>query len=511
MAIDTTHRDYAAAEDDWKLLRDVIAGARAVKKAGIAYLPRPTGRDDDEFAAYCDRAQFFDATSKTVQGMCGMIFRRPPLVALPSTLEYLLTDADGRGTPLDQLVKDCAEEVVGMGRAGLLVDYPAVEGELTLAEERMLGLSARLYLYTAENVTNWRFDRIGADYQLSMLVLREEYSVPLDGDEFAEEYRWQFRVLRLEKASPEDPEGALVVEVYRQDEGEWKVVEEHRPTLPGGEPMWYIPFVFVGSGNLTASIDKSPMLDIAQVNLGHYRNSADYEEALFMTGQPTPVVTGLDESFMQKHQGKLRIGSRAAWMLPLGATATLLGVDAKLDALAGALEAKESQMSALGARLLENRAGVEAAETARIRQSGEASVMGSIAANLTRAFELALGWAAEWMGAGGSELACKVNDEFFPIPLTPQQLQALVTSWQQGAITYDTLFENLVKGEVIEDGTDPEEYKTALEEEAANRLPEPGLDDENLEEEPEDEEEPGEDEEEPPEDEEEAASGSESA
>lgn len=494
MPVTTTHQAYDDNHDRWKTMRDVIEGEDAVKAEKQRYLPKPAGRSDEDFDKYIQRAQFFDATGKTAAGMVGGIFRKPPKVDIASVIEYLLEDSDGKATPLEQLAKDAAQEVVGLGRVGVLVDMPDVPEVKRLDEERMMGADARLYLYPAESIINWSYARVGSSYALSRVVLREMTETQNEDDEFSTEEVESYRVLDLEADDATTETGAgYRVRVFQSIDGEMEMTQEYRPTSPGGERMDFIPFTFIGSGDNTASIDKPPLLDIANVNVGHYRNSADYEDAIFMVGQPTPVITGLDAQFIEKHKGQFVIGSRTAWMLPANTSASMLESSRDLAALAGAMERKEAQMVQLGARLIDsNPSGVEAAETIRLRQSGEASVLASVAENISRGFKQALIWASEWMG-GGEEAEFACNTDFFPARLSSADLKELVASWQGGVITYGTLFENLIAGEVITAGTDLEEYEEALETEALKN-PAPTLGDDDLDEDEEDEED-GEDEE----------------
>lgn len=492
MPVTTPHPEYEANVDSWKKMRDVIAGEETVKKEGVVYLPQPSGRSDDDFKKYVQRAQFFDATSKTAAGMVGGIFRKPPLIEVPPECEYLLDDADGKGTPLDQLSKDAAEEVTGLGRVGLLVDMPNVPEVKRLDEERDMGAEARIYVYAAESVINWTYARIGSIYKLARVVLEECITVAADGDEFAQEEQTIYRVLDLEAESEDQPAGYRV-RVFEKSGEVYAETGAFRPTMPNGERLDFIPFTFVGSANNTAGVDKPPLLDIANVNIGHYRNSADYEDALFMVGQPTPVITGLDQQFIEKNKGQFVIGSRAAWMLPTGSTADLMESSRDLGALSTAMDAKEAQMIQLGAKLIDaRRSGIEAAETVRLRQAGEASVLGSISDNISRAFGLLLDWTAMWMGAAEDGTAFTANADFFPARLTSADLKELVASWQGGVITYGTLFENLVAGEIITPGTDLEDYEDDLETEALKN-PAPDLGDEPLDENDEEEEEEEED------------------
>src|SRR5512136_958161 len=83
MPVNSTHADYDAALPAWLRARDVLSGEDAVKAAGVRYLPRLDSQTEDEFAAYKQRASFFNATARTAEGYVGLIFRRPPFVKLP--------------------------------------------------------------------------------------------------------------------------------------------------------------------------------------------------------------------------------------------------------------------------------------------------------------------------------------------------------------------------------------------------------------------------------------------
>lgn len=53
-----------------------------------------------------------------------------------------------------------------------------------------------------------------------------------------------------------------------------------------------------------------------------------------------------------------------------------------------------------------------------------------------------------WTGLTGP-VKVEINRVYLPNSLTYQDVQALVQSWQAGAISHQTLFDNLVKGDII--------------------------------------------------------------
>ncbi len=457
MAVTYLHSEYNLNRDDWEQLRDCYEGSRQVKSKGENYLPKPEGKDTPAYFRYCQRAIFYNAVRKTVTGVNGTIFRKPPVMELPETLTYMLEDADGYGTPLDQLSKKTSEEVILMGRAGLLVDFPAMPDGLNRADEMAIDARPIINVYEAEEITNWRYELVNGKHTLSLVVLQELIS-EYGEDMFETQEITQYRVLEL------DNDGFYKASIWSATDKGYSPTVIFEPRGPDGQRLDFIPFQFVGSNDLTADVDPSPMLDISNLSIGHYRNSADFEEALFLTGQPTPVITGLSDKYIDQYSGKLIIGSRSAWLLPKESDAKLLEIQRDLNVLDNAMRRKEGQMIAVGAKLFEPlRQGVETAEAIRLRQTNESSVISSIAENVSRAYQLALNYCAMWVGEEDVEqMTFSLNSDFFAKRLEPAELKELTASWHNGAITQRDLFNNLVVGEIISSDKDFEQHQEEL-------------------------------------------------
>ena len=111
MPVNSTHADYDENLDVWLRIRDVLGGDQAIKRAGEKYVARLDSQTDAEFRAYVERGFFYNATSRTVSGYIGMIFRRDHALQLPDksaplqpALDAFIHDADMMGTTLDRLV-----------------------------------------------------------------------------------------------------------------------------------------------------------------------------------------------------------------------------------------------------------------------------------------------------------------------------------------------------------------------------------------------------------------------
>ncbi len=479
MPVNTTHPEYDASLALWLRARDVLAGEDSVKAAGERYLPKLELQTDDEFKAYRARASFFNATGRTLDGYSGLIFRRAPFVKIPegpsgratsgrapsalaSALGQFVNDCDMLGTSLTGYAKDLVTEIIGVGRAGTLVDW---EGEF---ENR-----AYVSLYEAEQIINWRVERVNGRNVPTLIVLKESSSTS-STDGFTNDVLPQIRVLKLVRgASSPGQVGAtkfsLVyqVEIWRQesaskkgDKAEW-VLTETRTPLRFGKPLPLIPFVFHGSRNSLPSIDKLPLTDLIAVNLNHYRLDADYKHGMHFTALPTAWLSGF------KKDEKFQIGARAAWVSEaVGASAGFLEFTGQgLTTFERAMDRDEKQMAVLGSRLLESQKRVgETAQAIELRQSGENSVLANVATSLSESLTQVLRWVYWWNSTEETPEALtdnvvviSLNTDFTTAGMDSNELREIVAAWQAGAISQDTMLELFRRGEILPDGRSNED------------------------------------------------------
>ena len=467
MPVDTQNSDYAKNLPVWELVRDCDEGATAIKSrrgrnsvhsggigmvAGTAYLPAPNASDGStenkiRYEAYRNRANFVNFVSHTKEGMLGMVFRKPTEIDLPTNLEYLLENANGNGLHLDQMIKDAASDTLLTGRYGLLVDYPQTDEGLTQAEVSKKGLQASILAYPAESIINWRCGVVDGVKKLTMVVLQEPRIKPLDNDPYDVEHCMYHRVLML-------IEGVYNQEIY--DENNELVASDIVPRKSNGSIWDVIPFEFIGSTNNDETADKAPLYDIAEVNVAHYRNSADYEESSFIVGQPTPVISGLSQAWVNENfKNGIELGSRAGLLLPLEATASLLQSEPNQMPVRG-MELKESQMVKIGTRIIEDSSGAETAEAAKIRFAGQNSKLGSLIINIEEGFRKSLMWMGEFMGGEG-EVTLEINKEFYDATIDPQMLSQTMILLDRGLVGKSDVRYLLRRGNLLEaDRTDEE-------------------------------------------------------
>lgn len=455
-----TRPEYVAASHRWRLARDVCRGSETVKAAGERYLPRPNAADKSQenkarYEAYKQRAVFYNATGRTKKSLVGAAFRIVPGLQIPAALEYVATDVDGQGVSIYQQSQSVTADVLEVGRHGLLVDYPQTQGmAVSVADQQSGKVRATISSYKTESIINWKTRKVGGQHLLSLVVLRERLDE--ETDDFGSEPAEQYRVLRL-------TDMGYTQEVWRDGE---MTSAPFYPLNAKGQVWRIIPFLFVGAENNDPDIDEAPLYDMAEINIGHYRNSADYEEAAFLVGQPQPWMAGLDEQWRDHMESTgIYLGSRAPWLLSVNGTCGVWQAQPNTVAKE-AMDAKEDQMIALGARLIERGSAVKTATQAENDSAAEHSVLSLVVSNVSEAYSQCLVWMGEFVGAAG-ETFYKLNQDFTQVSLDANILGQLFNAVQGGRLPASDFWQYLRDRGVIDPEKTDEEIRDELEGELA--------------------------------------------
>jgi len=432
--------ELAKLRFQYQVIADCILGGPAIKARGVEYLPQPNPLDRSvenasRYLDYVNRAVFYNVTRRTVDGLIGTVFSRAPIIDLPTDLEVLKEDADGAGVNLIQIAKKALGYAVSFGRSGLFIDYPTVEGPVSRRDMQTGEIRPTINAYDPFSIINWREVVVGGKKKLSLVVLQETTIVDDDGYEFKIEP--QYRVLRLNEA------GIYEVELFVGDD-----LKSQGLTFPldgNGNYLDEIPFKFIGAENNDPNPDIPPIYDLASLNIGHYRNSADYEEAVFIVGQPTPFFSGLTEDWVNKvMKGTVFLGSRAVIPLPAGGDAGLLQAAPNPMPLE-AMKHKENQMVALGARLIQAGSSTNTVVEAEGNQATSQSMLANATANVSDALLWALKIAARFVAGDEEAVDFKLSNDFELNTMTAEEQKQLISNWQSNAITTSEMRDRLSK------------------------------------------------------------------
>ena len=152
--------------------------------------------------------------------------------------------------------ENVVNEVLSIGRFGLLVDFPPTGANVNTVPY--------IATYTAENISDWKSLRdptTGKRY-LCRVVLKDDYD---DDDEDVNDDA----EVRLELIINDDGhyEVKRWISTTAQKKGkdqQWMLKEQTVPTI-NGKPLDRIPFVFINPYDLRPEVTKPPFLDLVDV------------------------------------------------------------------------------------------------------------------------------------------------------------------------------------------------------------------------------------------------------
>lgn len=431
----THHRTYHSRRSQYDRIRHALDGQDAMRENASHYLRRPQALSQNEFDQYVKGAHFFPVADHTLRAMLGLALRKPPVITVPKRLEPMLENASYDGNSIEVLSEDILREILSIGRCCALLDMPQ-DGNSILT-------TPYISFFEAESILDWRMEVLGGVKRLAYLRLHEF------NEDLEDTGTEQHLVLTLEPA--------LTIRRYHvtstgdAQRAEVQVGDDLLPTFSGG-PIFYIPAVIFGPNNLAPDTEKPPLLDLVDVNIAHFENSANLEHALWLSAMPTPVVTGP----LNEKQKPSAIGPATMWMLPEGSTAFYLSAPSDAhNSLRQALQDKEQRMAALGATMiLSGQRRNEAAATASMRYQNDTSVLLSSINMVEAGISTLLSWASDWVQPG--EVHVEFNRDLVSAQMDPATITALLKSWTAGAISRQTFIDAMRRGEIVTRSTEDE-------------------------------------------------------
>lgn len=419
--IDYRHPAYNEFSPEWELISDCVDGERKIKKQRKKYLPHPSmdsindDPNDVRYSSYLNRAAFINATGRTLSGLLGIAFNKPPKIELSGAVSCIENDADGEGQPLSQMIRDALSQNLKRGRAGILTDYTERGIQTELTKGRPI-----LRLFTAKEIINWRVTK----GKTSLIVVH--YVEPED-----DENNFEIKLvncwieLRLIKN---------VAYSKRWKESNEGIIEEEYVALKdaGGNELNEIPWSWIGASNNDHTPDAPPLSDIAYINIKHYQAEADIAEAAHTVGQPMVALTGLTDAWASKFMPNgFVVGSRKGVLLPVGGDLKF-GQPEDRNIIITVAERREKQMAMLGAKLVERNSSARTATQAGDEAQTDNSVLSLCAGNVEQAINRAIEFAIRFAGSGEGKV--ELSKKYDIAQLDSQGITSLMAAVQSGGL-----------------------------------------------------------------------------
>jgi hypothetical protein len=449
--VQNKHLEYTAILPDYNMVYDVIKGERRMKTQGAVYIPKLGGQKPEDYIAYVNRGYFYGATSRTILGLIGAMMRRKPIIKIKEKdVEKFILDKSITidGTDIYSLITVVCDSLLSYGRAGIMVDYYNSRPVFTL--------------YKAYDIWNWAVTVVDGTKKITRLVLHESDDEVVGEEIVLVEYARDIFV---------DEAGCVVNRLYKKNDDikgyAWVLVDETQPNILGVR-IKEIPFVCFGPiYNVVDNVFAPPILDLANLNVAHWKLTVDYFHGLHYCALPTPYVCGFNP------KAKFTIGPQNMLVSsnPEAKAGMLEFTGQGMSAVERALDRIERQMSIIGARLLEDsKTTVESAETQRERAAGESVSLTSIATSIGKGMEQAIDYAAKWMRVSDSDNTVEMNKDFIPSNISPQLIIALLQAVQAGKISINTFLYNMQRYDVLPEDRQVEQEISLIETDSENAL-----------------------------------------
>ena len=278
----------------WGLIEDLLGGTAAMQEAGQKWLPKEQAETDENYEARLRRSILFGMLKDTLTKLAAKPFARDVVVkGLPPQVQYILTNADGRGRTFTDVLYASFFDLMAYGLSESWVDYTPMPkkpdgSKATIAEEQKLGARAFIRVLKPTQVIGWRFVPNVAPPQLSVVRIHEERTEPVGvyRDQCVE-YVWVL--------------GSMDWELWRRDpdKDEWVIHKVGQHTF--GDVPIFAAYADEGCCELEA---EPPFSDLAYVNLAHYQSDSDQRNILRMCRFAILFLKGLTDEEHEDAEGK---------------------------------------------------------------------------------------------------------------------------------------------------------------------------------------------------------------
>jgi hypothetical protein len=369
--------EYYEMLTDWELCRDLMEGTRAMWNAATRWLPQWAPVEDD--LAYTNRLKetiLFNGYARAVRSLTGKVFKDPIIVS-EETPDIVSKDwfknVDMTGRDLPTFLRACFEDALQTGLTHILVDRPRIQAQ-NRGEEIYLGIRPYWVHIPAENLIWWYSEVVGGIQRLSEVRILEVATEP---------HGWGLktrkRVRRLMVGEFE-----LWEEVDTKEGTNWVMVDS------GMTGLDYIPLVTVYFDRTKVMEAHPPLLDLAHLNLAHWRSQSLQTHVLSLGRRPLPYFHGYDPEKVKR----VAVGPHSALINEKSDAdvgfAEITGASA--EAGRNNLMDLKDEMAVMSVELLVKRPGEKTATQTEIQTDESNSELGAMAVALaqgsTRATEM---------------------------------------------------------------------------------------------------------------------------
>ena len=430
MSVDFKDKDYNNNIKYLEITNDLYVGTRNIKSA--KYLNRYQLEDDDSFNVRLNDSTLYNFFKKSVDNLSSILFRKSTKIDYKVKFECYVNNIDNKGTSLNQFMREVAKESLKDGLTYIWIDNERVDSNSTKLEDK--NVKPFLKIVKRSNVLSKKISYVNGIATLDQIVIRQIVDREVEGDNYKTEEKEVYIVL--------NKFGGKVYEIIK---GKDILIDSWTNNL-GIIPI--VPVYSSKSGYLEADI---PLLDLAFMNLKHFNKQSNLDSILKIAAVPVPTI------FTDNEFDKETIKKEG---VTVGATKALLFSNktehgfkfeeiagSSIDKLQNDLEHVEEIMEKMSLSILTN-GSFNTATEAKIADSNSNLFLLELANSLENGINAAFKVIELYIDIK-LDILVEVNKDFNSIGLDSNTIDKYIALKREGLISIDTLWNELIKGEVL--------------------------------------------------------------
>lgn len=449
---------------EWSIVSSLLGGTISMRDAGTSLLPSHENESDGAYQERLSRSVLLNLTSLTLDSWVGRPFRDPLKDSeLPDDQRSWFGDVDKQGNGLDVWARNWFSDGLAKGLTHALVDFPrprdtqSEEGRpRTLADDNQEGLRPYFVHVRPENVLFAHAEMIDGVEVLTHVRIAQTI---VERDKYEEVVINQIKIF--------EPGHVEIWQEKNKNRSnartEYTLVDAYDYDLDF-IPM--VTFYAYRTGFMTA---KSPLLDLAYLNVAHWQSDSDQTNILTVSRFPMLAGSGIGE------EDHMTVGPNTMLKTsdPQGRYYYVEHTGKAIAAGDQHLASLEDRMKGYGAEFLKKRPGRETA-TARALDSAESS---SALQSTTIAFGDAVNelyrMAAAWQNSEPGTV--EINNDFGADETDSRALDAIRDARAGRDLSREVFLHELVRHNVLSDDFDAAQNQSDLEAEATAILGSPAF------------------------------------
>lgn len=431
----------------WDKMNSVMGGTESMRAAGETYLPKHQAETDTAYQSRLNESVLRNFTADTLDNLVGKPFSKGTTLGedVPEVIEGIWPDLDQQGNSGDMVLRNWFKDGISKALSHMLIDFPKTEPRTdgqprTLEDDRLQGVRPYWVHLKPELVIDAHARIVNGKEELTQLRFWR-FETVLDG--FIEK-----TVARIQVMTPGVVQLWDLKKTTAQKE-EWQMTEEWTTGLE------FIPLVTFYADRQDFMLGRSPLEDLADLNITHWQSTSEQRHILKVSRFPilacsgahpddgAPVVIGPDRILYNEDAA-----GRFYFVEHTGAA---------VDSGWKDLEQLEKHMSAYGAQFLSEKSGTQTATAKAIDTAEVVCDLVSLVLVFEDAVAKALDITARWMKLGDTGGTISLEKDYAPATYDQPGLTELREARKAKEISRKAYLEGLIARNILPEDFDPEE------------------------------------------------------